>query len=144
MDIFFELNRLNFPKDKYLVIGGAALAGRGLKQTQDLDMLVQKDFLEELRKSSVWKHHPRIITTEEPGLVNMSGTVELYPTVGGADLTFDDMKKREEIINGFPFARLNDILLIKLAYHREKDLKDIVVIRTFLTNNSSQTPHNEQ
>jgi hypothetical protein len=132
MDIFSELKKLNFPQDKYLVIGGAALAGRNLKQTRDLDILVEKDFLKELEKDTNWKYHPRIIPTEEAGLVNDDGTVELYPTVGGIDLRFEDMKTREETIEGFPFANLKDILRIKQAYHREKDLKDIELIETYL------------
>jgi hypothetical protein len=132
MDIFSELKKLNFPQEKYLVIGGAALAGRNLKQTRDLDILVEKDFLEELRKDSNWKYHPRVIPTEEAGLVNDEGTVELYPTVGSIDLKFQDMKTREEIIEGIPFADLRDILLIKKSYAREKDLKDAELIERYL------------
>ncbi len=132
MDVFSELNKLNFPQEKYLVIGGAALAGRNLKETRDLDILVEKDFLKELRKDTTWKYHPRIIPTEEAGLVNAEGTVELYPTVGGIDLTFKDMKTREEFIEGLPFANLQDILLIKQSYGREKDLKDIKLIEAYL------------
>jgi hypothetical protein len=132
MDIFLELKKLNFPPDKYLVIGGAALAGRNLKQTRDLDILVEKNFLEELRKDSHWKYHPRIIPTEKAGLVNEEGTVELYPSVGKIDLEFEDMKTREETIEGVPFANLQDILLIKKSYRREKDLKDIELIETYL------------
>ncbi len=132
MDIFSELKKLNFPQEKYLVIGGAALAGRNLKQTRDLDILVEKDFLENLRKDHNWKYHPRIIPTEEAGLVNEEGTVELYPTVGGVDLKFEEMKAREEIIQGIPFANLRDIFLIKQSYRREKDLKDIELIERYL------------
>ena len=135
MDIFFELKKLNFPTEKYLVIGGAALAGRGLKETRDLDILLSKDLMEELRKDTSWNHHPRIIPTEEAGLVNDEGTVELYPTVGGIDLPFEDMKTREEIIEGIPFADLHDIVKIKESYGREKDLKDIVLIQSYLRNN---------
>lgn len=133
MDIFAELKKLNFPQEKYLVIGGASMAGRGLKQTKDLDLLLSRDLIEELRKDSNWQYHPRIIPTEEAGLVNEDGTVELYPTVGGGlDLSFEDMKSREEVIQGFPFADLKDELLIKQAFRREKDLKDIALIEAYL------------
>ena len=133
MDIFSELKKLNFPKSKYLVIGGATMAGRGLKQTKDLDLLLSRDFIEELRKDKKWKYHPRIIPPEEAGLVNEDGTVELYPTVGGGlSLSFEDMKTREEIIQDFPFADLRDELLIKQAFRREKDLKDIELIEEYL------------
>ena len=133
MDILSTIKKLNFPKDKYLVIGGASMAVRGLKETKDIDLFLSKDFIEELRTDSSWKYHPRIIPTEEAGLVNNDGTIELYPTIGGIHLDFEDMKTREEIIDGIPFADLHDILTIKETYKREKDLKDIELIKKYLS-----------
>ena len=108
------------------------MVGRRLKETKDIDLLLSKDFIEELRNDDTWHHHPRIILTEEAGLVNNDGTIELYPTVGGINLSFEDMKTREEIIEGIPFADLNDILKIKETYKRKKDLKDIELIKIYL------------
>ena len=108
------------------------MAGRKLKETKDIDLLLSKDFIEELRKDTTWKYHPRIIPSEEAGLVNSDGSVELYPAVGGIALSFEDMKTREEIIDGIPFADLHDILRIKETYKREKDMGDIELIKTYL------------
>jgi hypothetical protein len=138
MDIFSELEKLNFPQDKYMVIGGAAMAGRGIKQTKDLDLLLSRDFIEALRTDSAWHHHPRIIPTEGAGLVNESGTVELYPTIGGFELGFDELVERVEMINGFPFAHLEDVMKIKKTYNREKDLKDIELIEMYISQQSTE------
>lgn len=132
MDIFSTIKNLHLPANKYLVIGGAALAGRGIKETKDVDLLLSKDLLNEFRNSNSWLYHPRIIPTEEAGLVNSDGTVELYPTVGGINLPYEEIKAREEVIDGIPFANLMDILKIKQFYKRDKDLKDIVLIEEYL------------
>ncbi len=132
MNIFTTIKNLDFPASEYVVIGGAALAGREIKETSDADILLSRGLLDELRKSPDWKYHPRIIPTEEAGLVNIDGTVELYPTVGGIELSFEEIKSREEVIEGIPFANLEDILKIKETYGRQKDLRDIELIKTYL------------
>lgn len=132
MDIFSELKKLDFPTDQYVVIGGAAMAGRGIKETKDLDLLLSRSLIETLKKDPTWHHHPRIVPTEEAGLVNDDGTVELYPTIDGFEQGFDDLKERVEMINGFPFANLHDVIKIKQTYNREKDIKDIERIQSYL------------
>lgn len=134
MDLFTEIKKLHFPPEDYIVIGGAALAGRGLKETRDIDLLVSRRLLERLAGDPSWKVHPRIIPTEEAGLVRDDGIlVELYPTVGLIDLPFEEVKACEELIDGIPFANLTHILAIKEAYAREKDLVDIQRIKNYLT-----------
>ncbi len=111
----------------------AALAGRGLKETRDIDLLVSRKLLAKLANDASWKVHPRIIPTEEAGLVRDDGIlVELYPTVGLIDLPFEIIKASEEIIDGIPFANLSHILAIKEAYAREKDLVDVKRIQSYL------------
>ncbi|MDB5260654.1 MAG: hypothetical protein JWN37_885 [Candidatus Nomurabacteria bacterium] len=132
-DIFTLIKSLNFPPDKYVVIGGAAMAGRKIKETTDIDILVSQDLLEELKKKPEWHYHPRIIPTEPSGLVNNEGTVELYPTIGGTNKGFEEVRKDSEMIQGIPFATLSHVVEIKKIYSRNKDLKDIEIIKKYLS-----------
>ncbi|MDB5225540.1 MAG: hypothetical protein JWL87_492 [Candidatus Adlerbacteria bacterium] len=133
MDIFSEIKKHNFPVDEYVVIGGAALAARGLKETNDIDIVVSPKLLDEYRNKEGWHHHPRIIPTEEAGVANDEGTIELYPNVGGiAEMTFERLKKNSELIDGVPFAGLRDVKLVKEVYAREKDLIDVAKIEAYL------------
>lgn len=133
MNIFSEVKKYNFPPDEYVVIGGAALAARKLKETNDIDIVASSKLLNEYREKAGWHFHPRIIPTEEPGVANDEGTIELYPTVGGiAEMTFERLRKNAEIIEGIPFASLQDVILIKQVYAREKDLVDVEKIKTYL------------
>jgi hypothetical protein len=132
-NIFDELKRLDFSPDKYVVIGGAAMAARGIKETRDIDVLVFEDLLEAMKKQPGWHYHPRIMQTEPAGLVNDNGSIELYPTVGGTTIGFKEIRKDAEMIDDIPFASLEHVMMIKKIYKREKDLKDIELIEKYLT-----------
>lgn len=133
MDILSEIKKLNFDSSEYVIIGGASMALRGLKETKDIDILISQSLLEKLKRESAWRHHPRIIPTDEAGLVNDDGTIELYPTIGSdIDLSFDLVKHNQEIVDGIPCISLNDLLLIKQTYKREKDFNDIKLIEAYL------------
>ncbi len=133
MDIFAEIKKYNFPTEEYVVIGGAAMAARGLKETNDIDIVVSQKLLEEYRTKEGWHRHERIIPTEEPGVANDEGTIELYPSVGGiAEMDFARLKKNAEIIESIPFAGLDDVRIIKEVYARDKDLIDVAKIKAFL------------
>lgn len=134
MNVIEEIKKLNLPKDSYVVIGGSSLAVRGIRETADIDLVVSKDLLEEYKQKEEWHIHPRLDTTKEPGLTN--GLVEMYPDIGyGIDDTFEEMRNRVDIINGIPVASLEDILKIKETYKREKDLRDIELIRKYIEQN---------
>jgi hypothetical protein len=133
VNIFTEIKKHNFPPDEYVVFGGAAMAARGLKETNDIDIVASQKFLAEYRSKKGWRDHPRIIPTEEHGVANEEGTIELYPTVGGiAEMTFERLRENAEIIDGIPFASLKDVRIIKEVYNREKDLLDVIKIEKFL------------
>ncbi len=132
MDILKLVKNLNFPQSEFLIIGGAAMAIRKIKETKDIDILVSKDLLEQLKKDTTWNYHSRIVVTEESGLINNDKTIELYPTIANDTLTFSELKANQEIIGTVPVACLNDVLRIKEFYHREKDLKDIELIKLYL------------
>jgi hypothetical protein len=138
MNIFDEIKKYNFPPEEYVVFGGAAMSARGLKETNDIDIIASQKLLAEYRSQKGWHDHPRIIPTEDHGIANEEGTIEMYPTVGGiAEITFERLRKNAEIIDGIPFASLRDVRIIKEVYNREKDLRDVIKIEEYLALNKS-------
>lgn len=110
------------------------MAARNLKETSDIDIVVSRKLLDEYRARGGWHVHERIIPTEEPGVANDEGTVELYPTVGGiAEMTFEKLQTHAEMIHGIPFASLDHVRIIKEVYGREKDLRDVEKIKAYLS-----------
>lgn len=131
MNVIEEIKKLNLPIDRYVVIGGSSLAVRGIRETEDIDLVVSKDLLEEYKQKEGWHTHPRLDTTKEPGLTN--GPVEMYPDIGyGVEDSFEEMISRADIVEGIPVASLEDIIRIKETYKREKDLRDIELIKTYI------------
>lgn len=130
MNVIEEIKKLDLPVDHYVVIGGSSLAVRGIRETEDIDLVVSKDLLEEYKQKEGWRIHPRLDTTKEPGLTN--GLVEMYPDIGyGVEYSFEEMRDKADIVEGVPVASLEDIVRIKQVYKREKDLRDIELIKKF-------------
>lgn len=157
MNIAKIVKKLAFPQSEYIIIGGAALALRGIKETSDIDILVSKSLLEKLKEENeklkdedkYWVYHPRIIASEEAGLIHKSENtklgidtetganneytvVELYPSIACDTVTFTELKNNQEMIDDIPVAHLTDIIKIKEFYNRDKDKKDIEVARRYL------------
>lgn len=133
MNIFTEIKKLNFLSDQYVVFGGAAMAARGIRETNDADILVTSGLLDKCSQEKQWKAHPRLDPSEPSGLDN--GNIEIYPTIGGGFLTdFKKLRNNAEVINGIPFCSLEDVMRIKQIYGREKDLMDIELINRHLVN----------
>jgi len=132
MNVIPEIQKLGFDPLEYVVIGGAAMAARGLKETSDIDVLVSAELFEACKNTKEWKHHQREIEGEDAGLVNKEGTVELYPTICGLSSAFDSIREGAEFIVGIPFASMQDVLRIKQTYNREKDQDDITLIRNYI------------
>jgi len=132
MNIIEEIRKLDLPVSEYVVIGGAAMSARGLKNTEDIDIVVSEVLMTQISENKSWKSHPRMVPNEAPGLINDDGTIQLYPTVGGVEITFEELKQNSESIEGIPFASLENIILIKETYGREKDLVDVQRIKDYL------------
>ncbi len=155
MNIANIIKNLSFPESEYILIGGAALAMRGIKETKDIDILVSKNLMEKLKKENqnikdeykYWQHHPRIIANEEAGLIHKNesikseeenehaddySVVELYPSIACDTVLFSELKNNQEMIDDIPVAHVADIIKIKEFYNREKDQKDIELIKKYL------------
>jgi hypothetical protein len=131
MNIFEEIHNLNFSAESYVVIGGAAMAARSIKETNDIDIVVTPDVFE-FCKQNGWEYHSR--PNGKPGL--SKGVVELYLDVncGKFNPSFQELRSRAEIINGVPICSLEDLLSFKTEYARQKDIQDIELIESYLQN----------
>jgi len=136
MNIFDEVKKLNFPPDKYVVVGSGPMAALGLKEPNDIDLVITLDLFKECKKNG-WE-------VKQWTYPNTSGeylqkeNVELYLDVNYGDFnpTFEELFKRSEIINGVRFASLQDTLNFKKAYltniKKEKHIRDIAIIEGYL------------
>ena len=136
MDIIKETKKLGFPLGSFVVIGSGHIIALGLKDGKDIDILVTKELFDKCVNEG-WE----VLTWTYPGMEGKTylrmGIVELYLEANCDDFkpTTNELIKRATIIDGIPFASLEDLLKLKKGYSKinPKHLKDIKIIERYLS-----------
>ncbi len=136
MDILKKLKELNLPFGEYVVVDSGALAARGLREANDVDIVVTRKLFSVLRASGKYQE------VEKHGMVFLqSSDVEIIPQLDWDDYltTVEEAIKTADIINGFPFLNISETIKFKTALGREKDFKDIEILQKFLSENAGRS-----
>jgi len=116
-----KLKKLNLPKDKFAIFGSGPLAVRGIRKSNDIDIIVKPELWKELKEK--YKPKDRVIKI---------GKIEIYkdwlPWIKNTNKLIDDA----DVIKGFRFVKLKYVLQWKKAFARKKDLEDIELIKKYL------------
>lgn len=135
MDIFKEIKKLKFPLGSYVVVGSGHIIALGLKEGHDVDIVVTKELFEKC-KNKGWKQVSWTYPDKLGHIYLRKGKVELYLDVNRGDInpTTEELIQRAVIIDGVPFASLEDVLKFKKEYSKvnPKHLKDIKLIEKHL------------
>jgi len=117
-----ELDELNLPKKDYAITGSGPLAIRGLRKANDVDVVVRQALWKSLLKKFVPydEKHIRV------------GNIEMWGDFINLTHRLDDVIDSSETIDGYPFVTLQDTLSWKMFLNREKDQKDIMMIKKLL------------
>jgi hypothetical protein len=133
-----ELKKLKLPVNEYAVFGSAPLCIRGLRKPYDLDIIVTKKLWKELRKK-----HP-LVRKKDPTNKERIVIFIQIPTKHGIIDVFDNwhkpifninkLIKEADVIQGVRFVKLERVLEWKKKFNREKDKKDVKLIKKYLSN----------
>ena len=118
-----ELTNLNLPKDQYAIFGSGPLGIRSLREVSDLDIIVKDNLWNKLIKEYSFN--------EDKGSIEI-GKIEIF---NNWLPWFNDVNKlidSAEIIDGFPFVRLDYVMEWKSKLGREKDFKDLSLIKNYI------------
>jgi len=118
-----ELREMNLPSHRYAIYGSGPLAIRGIRENRDIDIVVDDALYEELIKK-----YPEDNNKKEIKYKN----IEIFCS---SKSLIDDPDKaiaQAEMIDGFKFIRLNELIKWKKKFGRPKDLKDIKLIKSYL------------
>lgn len=122
----------DFPKNSYIVYGSAPFAVLGIREVNDIDLLVSKELYKELAKKG-WKKiykGPK----DEPLTYDVFDAHKSWEFSPYAP-TLQELLSRAFEAEGIPFASLEDVRKWKEASGRPKDLTDLKLIDDYLATN---------
>jgi len=126
-----ELLALALPGAEYVVVGGAVLALLGIRDTEDIDLVVSERLFADLQDRG-WRVKTR--PNGKPGLKH--GRTEAYLDVNCESFERSSswlFENAQEVRSGFPVVDLETLAQFKAGYGRPKDLQDLVLIRRHLS-----------
>lgn len=131
-DIFKKLRELDLPLGEYVVVGGAITA-HGIRESEDLDILVTPKLYQQLKKQGFKACTCQECVDTSRILLSIED-VDILPNLILGDYLGDTKKLIDEadMINGFPFIKLPELIRFKRVLAREKDFKDIELIGQYL------------
>jgi len=122
-----ELDKLNFPKDQYAITSSGPLAIRGIREANDLDIIVSlKLWAELLKKYPVKKEGFESI---EIGNIQILWKGSFFTDSKVA--TVEEQIKTADVIKGYRFVNLDLIKKFKKISGREKDKRDLELIKNY-------------
>lgn len=136
MNIIDKVKALNLPLGEYVVAGGGILEALGIRETNDIDLAVTPYLHKKLRETGEWEEeekYGKIFLKQEKIDVIPQLDWEEYNT------TTKDAIGTATIIDGIPFMNLDELCKFKTALGRDKDFKDIELIREYQKNNPTSS-----
>lgn len=123
-----ELKKLNLPQGQYAIFGSGPLAIRNIRDSHDIDIIVIK----ELREVLIEKYKNRV--QEDPYSIKI-GNIEIFYDWMSLTDKVPEMINTAEIIDELPFVQLKFVIEWKKLMGRDKDKKDIELIKKYLSKN---------
>ena len=128
-EIIAKVKGLNLPKSSYVVFGGAPLTIAGIRESNDIDMMVTKEVLAQLEKAG-WKEFKK-------GRDDKPLTYDVFEAhdnwnFSSYNPTLEQLLASATVVDGIPFASLDEVRKWKMASGRPKDLADIELIDKYL------------
>jgi hypothetical protein len=129
MNIIIKIKELNLPLGEYVIVGSGILDALNIREAHDIDIAVTPKLHEQLRKTGEFKEDIRYNK-----IFLIKDGIDIIP-----QLNWDKYKTTTEeaitsakIIEGIPFMNLEELIKFKTALGREKDFKDIELIKQYL------------
>lgn len=132
-ELFEEFRKLNFLLGEYVIAASGALAVRGIREAKDIDVVVSEKLWNELKNKYEVKNEndvEKIIPAEKIEIF-WEGSFDRINKGEKRCPIAEKQISRAEIINGFAFQNLRDCLWFKANSSREKDKKDLLLVKEY-------------
>ncbi len=128
-ELLLTVRNLNIPQGTFAIFGSGPMAVRGLKEPNDLDIIVTTETYDSFKNREGWIeksfHEGGDYYLEKDG-------IELWNTWGPGNWDIVRLIETAEMIDGLPYVTLDHVLAWKERNHRPKDIADLVKIKEYL------------
>ena len=129
-EIIQKIKALNLPKNSYIVFGSCPLAAVGIREANDIDLLVSEEVFAELKEDG-WRELDK-------GLNDIPLTHDVFEahqknwSFSSRNPTLKELLANAMTIDDIPFASLEEVRIWKVTSGRTKDIEDIKLIDEYL------------
>ncbi|MFZ1075727.1 MAG: hypothetical protein WAN50_05130 [Minisyncoccia bacterium] len=128
-EIIAKVKELDLPAGSFVVFGGSPLAVAGLREANDIDLLVTQEVYDDL-KDKGWQEI-------EKGPNDKALSHGVFEAHNNWDFSFYNPTLKDLLVNaveidGIQFASIDDVRKWKEASGRTKDIRDIELIDRYL------------
>lgn len=129
-DLFGEIKNMKLPVSEYAIFGSGPMCVRNLKSCSDsdIDIIASEELFDVYRNESGWEFK----ANEHGDEYLKNGNIEIWKNWRPGEWNIHELIKNAEIIDGIPFVRLSDVLKWKQFFDREKDKKDVEILKKYL------------
>lgn len=128
MTISDRVKELGFPRGSYAVFGSGPLAVRGMREAEDIDIIVTTDYFNTLKLSGGWE----TVKLRDLHESLVKGDVSVFDSWAPDSWDIPQMIRDAEEIDGVPFVRLETVMEWKKIRNLPKDVRDIGLIEQYL------------
>lgn len=131
-EIITKVKSLNLAPGTYVVFGGCPLAIAGIRQANDIDLLVNAKVFSKL-KSAGWKIKNKGVN-DKPLSLDVFEAHKRW-NFSHYQPSLKHLLATADIVDGVAFASIEEVRKWKESSGRPKDLNDIYLIDKYLANN---------
>lgn len=124
--LLMELKDFNLPLGEFVIFGSGPLAARGIRDCKDLDIIVSENLYQK-----ICQKYPEEIYLSDVGTLQI-GDFEISQTWLNDKNCVKELIAEAEILHGYPFVNLNEVINWKKSMGRVKDLTDLKLIDEYL------------
>ncbi|MEI6296574.1 MAG: hypothetical protein WCO84_02910 [bacterium] len=128
IELIQKTKELNFQTGEYAVFGSALLCIWGIRDSKDIDIIVNKNLWERCLTSGEWTSGKALSGADKLEKEN----IEIFREWNPGKFDPNELIKSANIIEDVPFVDVKYLLEWKKLMGREKDISDIELIEGYL------------
>lgn len=132
-----RVKELNFPIGEYTIFGSGPMAARNLRDSHDVDIIVSEKIWDKYKNNPEWKSI-KFVRDNKVIEVLENNNIEIGKSWGPGKWNIQKLIDENDIIDGMPFVKLDEVLKWKKLSNRNKDKKDIEILEKLKINKKNK------